>query len=95
MLLNCMIIAKYANKCLTIAVNVKRYMNISIQMSGLFYHELIKKIEKHKGEKYLLVDDFMLDKVLDKIKKIIGIEKSDDTKIIKSFKKCCNINYVS
>ena len=29
-----------------------------------------------------MVDDYMLDKVLDKIKKIIGIEKFDDTKIL-------------
>ena len=27
-------------------------------------------------------DDYMLDKVLDKIKEIIGIEKVDDTKIL-------------
>ena len=29
-----------------------------------------------------MVDDYMLDKVLDKIKEIIGIEKFDDTKIL-------------
>ena len=28
-----------------------------------------------------MIDDFMLDKVLDKIKEIIGIEQFDDTKI--------------
>ena len=32
-------------------------------------------------KKYLLVDNYTLDKVLDKIK-IIGIEKSQDTKIL-------------
>ena len=32
------------------------------------------------NEKHLVIDDYMLDKVLDKIKKIIGIEKFDDTK---------------
>ena len=35
-----------------------------------------------RKKKYLVVDDFMLDKVLDKIKEIIGIEKFDDTKIL-------------
>ena len=29
-----------------------------------------------------MVDDYMLDKILDKIKEIIGIEKFDDTKIL-------------
>ena len=29
-----------------------------------------------------MVDDYMVDKVLDKIKELIGIEKFDDTKII-------------
>ena len=33
-------------------------------------------------KKYLIVDDYMLDKVLDKIKKTIGIEKFHDTKIL-------------
>ena len=29
-----------------------------------------------------MVDDYMVDKVLDKIKELIGIEKFDDTKIM-------------
>ena len=29
-----------------------------------------------------MVDDYMLDKILDKIKEIMGIEKFDDTKIL-------------
>ena len=29
-----------------------------------------------------MVDDYMVDKVLDKVKEIIGIEKIDDTKIL-------------
>ena len=41
----------------------------------------MEKTEEDKGKKYLMVDDYMLDKVLDKIKKIIGIEKFGDTKI--------------
>ena len=37
---------------------------------------------KNIKEKYLLIDDCMLDKVLDKIKAIISIDKLDDTKIL-------------
>ena len=48
----------------------------------LNYHQIIGKIEEPEGRKYLMVDDFMLDKVLDKIKEIIGIEKFDDTKLM-------------
>ena len=33
------------------------------------------KTEEHKGKKYLMVNDYMLDKVLDKIKETIGIAK--------------------
>ena len=33
-------------------------------------------------EKVLMVDDYMLDKVLNKIKNITDIEKFDDTKIL-------------
>ena len=40
------------------------------------------RIEEHEGSKHLMGDDYMLDKVLDKIKEIIGIEKVDDTKIL-------------
>ena len=39
------------------------------------------KIEQHGGKKYLMVDDYMLDKGLEKIKELIGIEKYNDTKI--------------
>ena len=35
-----------------------------------------------KDKKYLMVDDCVLDKVLDKIKEIISIETIDDTKIL-------------
>ena len=53
-------------------------------MLSLHYHELIEKIEEHEGEKYLMVDNYMLDKAFDKIKEIIGIGKldDDDTKIL-------------
>ena len=50
-------------------------------MLSLNYHKLMEKTEEDKGKKYLMVDDYMLDKVLDKIKKIIGIEKFVDTQI--------------
>ena len=49
---------------------------------NLYYDELIRKIEEYEGKKSLMVDDYMLDLVLDKIKKIISIEKFDNTKIL-------------
>ena len=55
----------------------------SIKVLSLLYHELMGKIEEYEGKKYLIIDDdCMLDKVLDKIKEIIGIEKFDDTKLM-------------
>ena len=53
-----------------------------MKMLSLHYYELIGKIDEHEGEKYLVVDDYMLYKVLGKIKEIIGIEKFDDTNIL-------------
>ena len=47
----------------------------------LYYDELIGKIEGSEGKKYSMVDDYTLDKVLDKIKRL-DIEKLDDTKIL-------------
>ena len=54
-----------------------------------------------KKKKCLVVDDYIINKVLDKIKGIINIKKSDDTKIsidtsdcCKRLWKCCDINYV-
>ena len=41
----------------------------------------MENFEKYK-EKYLMVDDSILDKVLDKIKEIIGTGKFVDTKIL-------------
>ena len=40
------------------------------------------KTEEHKEKKYLIIDDDMIDKLLDKIKEIIDIEKFDDTQIL-------------
>ena len=52
-----------------------RYVRkMSVRMLSLYYHELIGKIEEHEGKMYLMIDDYMLDKRLSKIKMIIGIE---------------------
>ena len=50
-------------------------------MLNMYYDELIGKIEECGGTKYLIVDDYTLDKVLHKIK-IIVIEKIDDIRIL-------------
>ena len=42
----------------------------------------MERIERHERKKYLMVDDTILGNVLDKIKKIIGIEIFDDIKIL-------------
>ena len=54
----------------------------SMKMLILYYHELLWKTEENQGKQYLMVNDYTLDKVLDNIKEIIGIEKFDDTKIL-------------
>ena len=53
-----------------------------MKMLSLHYHELMGRIEEHEGQKYLMVNDYMLDKVLDKIKETIDISKFDATKIL-------------
>ena len=59
-----------------------RYLHSkSTKTLSLHYHELMGKIEEHERKKYLMVNDYMLDKVFDKIKETIGIVKFDDTKI--------------
>ena len=42
----------------------------------------MEKIEKHEGKKSLTAEDYMMDKVLGKIKMITGTQKFDDTKIL-------------
>ena len=65
------------------AVYFTRYVcSKPIKMLSLHYHELIGKIEEYEEKEYLMVDDYILDKVLDKIKKIIGIERFNDTKLL-------------
>ena len=54
----------------------------SIKMLSMYYHELMGKIEEHEGKIHLIIDDYMLNKVLDKIKEIIGLEQFDNTKIL-------------
>ena len=46
---------------------------------SLYYHELMGTFDEPEGKKYLMFDDYMLDKVLGKIKMIIGIGRFDDT----------------
>ena len=50
------------------------FRKMSVRMLSLYYHELIGKIEENEGKMYLMIDDYMLDKRLSKIKMIIGIE---------------------
>ena len=52
----------------------------SVKMLSLHYQELIGKVKEAK-EKNLMVDDYMLDTVLDRIKEIINIEELDNTKL--------------
>ena len=60
-----------------------RYVhNKSIKVFRLYWYEIIGKIEEHEGKRYLLAEDYMLYRILDKIKEIIGIAKFDDTKIL-------------
>ena len=42
----------------------------------------MRKIKEHKGKKCLMVDDYIRNKVLHKIKEIIDIEKFDHIEIL-------------
>ena len=48
-----------------------------VKMLSLHYQELMGKIEEHERKKHLTIDDYMLDKALDKIKEVIGTEELD------------------
>ena len=51
-------------------IYLTRYVHSkSIKMLTLYYHELMWKIEEHEGKKYLMVDDYMFDKVITVLKK--------------------------
>ena len=54
----------------------------SVRILSLHYNNLMGAIEEHEGKKYLIACPCILNKVLDKIKDIIGIEKFDDTNIL-------------
>ena len=55
-----------------------RYVNSqSVKMLSLHYHELLGKIEKHEGKKYLIFVFIYQEEYW-----TIGIEKFDDTKIL-------------
>ena len=63
------------------AIYFSRYARgTSVRMLSLHYHELMEKIEEYEGKKYLMLGGYMLDKVLNAIKEIIGITKFDDIK---------------
>ena len=47
-------------------------------MSSLYFHKLKIKIKENEGQKNLMVDDYVLNKVLDKTEEIIRT----DTKIL-------------
>ena len=51
-------------------------------MLSLYYHELLVNIEGHEGKISLIIHDYMLNKVLNKIKEILDNEKFDSIKIL-------------
>ena len=62
-------------------------------MISLYYYELVGKVKKHEGKNTLMIDSYVVDKVLDKIKETVAIEKFDDFKtLINTIEKCCDIN---
>lgn len=63
-----------------LAIYFTNYINSkSTKMLSLHYHELmVRNVEK----KYLIVHDYILNKILEKFKEIICIEKSDVTMIL-------------
>ena len=55
---------------------------MSIKMLSLYFYQLMGKIEEHEEKKSLVVDDYMINKVLYNIKEIIGTETYDGNKIL-------------
>ena len=43
----------------------------SIKMLSLYYHELLVNIQGHEGKISLIIHDYMLNKVLNKIKEML------------------------
>ena len=65
------------------AIYFIRYVHSkSTKMLSLYYHEIMGKVKKHEGKKCLKITDYVLNKVLDKIKEVIDIEKFNDTKTL-------------
>ena len=62
-------------------IDRKYHPDKSITMLNLYYDELVGNIEEDEGNKFLMVDDYTLDKALDTNNKI-DIGKLDDTKIL-------------
>ena len=53
-----------------LTISFTRYVHSkSIKMLSLNFHELMRKIKKYQGKKYSMVNNYMLDKVLQKINK--------------------------
>ena len=69
----------------------------SIRLLSLYYNELIGMIKECEEKKYLIVRHCTLNKVLEKVKEIKGIEKFDDTKILihKDYKLTYYVCYVA
>ena len=51
-------------------------------MLNLYYHELMGKVKEHKGKKYLMLDDYVLDKVLERLKKPLALKNLTKLKYI-------------
>ena len=51
-------------------------------MLNLYYHKVMGKINEYEDKEYLIVGNYVLDKVLGRFKKIIGIKEFDKTKIL-------------
>ena len=75
------LIKKKIYKVLVIYFTRYHHPDKSIAMLYLYYYELIGKIEEYEGKKYLMVENYTQDKVLDKIKRI-GIKKIEDVRIL-------------
>ena len=64
-------------------VYLTRYIrNKSIKILPLHYPQLMEKFQEHEEKKYLMVNDYMLDKIVEKTKETIAIVKFDDTEIL-------------
>ena len=56
-----------------LVIHFTRYVNRkSMKCFSLYFYKLMGKIKEHERKKLLMADDYMVDKVLDKIKEIIG-----------------------